>query len=89
MAAAETENKPAAEVLRGFMRAYVGRTRRKRSAAEARRQSRLIAHSADEAEVMNWIRDVGDPLPGRGDFMAKRPMNVPPVERDLFFGKHR
>ncbi len=58
MDAAETENKPAAEVLRNFMRAYVQRAKRRRFAAEARRQSQLLANSADEAEVMNWIRDV-------------------------------
>ena len=58
MAAAETENKPVAEVLRNFMRSYVQRAKRKRFAAEARRQSQLVAGSADEAEVMSWIRDV-------------------------------
>ena len=58
MAAAETENKPVAEVLRNFMRSYVQRAKRKRFAAEARRQSQLVASSADESEVMNWIRDV-------------------------------
>jgi hypothetical protein len=57
-AATETENKPVAEVLREFMRSYVQRARRRRFAAEARRQSRLVADSPDEAEVMNWIRDV-------------------------------
>ena len=58
VAAAELENKPVAEVLRELMRGYVQRARRRKFAAEARRQSRLVAHSADEAEVMNWIRDV-------------------------------
>jgi hypothetical protein len=58
MDAAETENKPAAEVLRNLMRAYVQRAKRRRFAAEARRQSQLVATSAEEAEVMNWIRDV-------------------------------
>jgi Protein of unknown function (DUF3018) len=58
MAATETENKPVAEVLREFMRSYVQRVRRRKFAAEARRQSQLVANSADEAEVMNWIRDV-------------------------------
>ena len=58
MDAAETENKPAAEVLRNLMRAYVQRAKRRRFAAEARRQSQLVANSSDEAEVMNWIRDV-------------------------------
>ena len=58
MAAAEIENKPVAEVLRHFMRSYVERARRRKLAAEARRQSQLVANSADESEVMNWIRDV-------------------------------
>ncbi|MGC2112338.1 MAG: antitoxin MazE-like protein [Candidatus Korobacteraceae bacterium] len=58
VAATESENKPVAEVLRELMRSYVQRARRRKFAAEARRQSRLVADSADEAEVMNWIRDV-------------------------------
>ena len=60
VAATETENKPVAEVLREFMRSYVLRARRRRFAAEARRQSRLVAGSADETEIMNWIRDACD-----------------------------
>jgi len=58
VAAAEMEDKPVAEVLREFMRSYVQRARRRRFIAEARKQARLVATSADEAEVMNWIRDV-------------------------------
>lgn len=58
MAATEADSKPVAEVLREFMRSYVKRARRKRFIAEARRQSQLVANSADESEVMNWIRDV-------------------------------
>ena len=58
VAATETENKPVAEVLRAFMRSYVQRARRRKFAAEARRQSQLVSNSADESEVMNWIRDV-------------------------------
>ncbi len=58
VAATEAENKPVAEVLRELMRSYVQRARRRKFAAEARRQSRLVANSADETEVMNWIRDV-------------------------------
>lgn len=58
LAAAAAENKPVAEVLRNFMRSYVQRAKRKRFVAEARRQSQLVANSADESEVMNWIRDV-------------------------------
>jgi hypothetical protein len=56
--AVEAEDRPAAEVLRGLMRSYVEEARRRRFAAEARRQSRLIAASGDEAEVMRWIQDV-------------------------------
>jgi hypothetical protein len=58
VAAAESENKPVAEVLRQLMHNYVQSAKRRKFAAEARRQSRLVANSADEAEVMNWIRDV-------------------------------
>ncbi len=57
-AAAESENKAVAEVLREFMRSYVRRAKRRKFAAEARRQSLVVANSTDEAEVMNWIRDV-------------------------------
>ncbi len=61
-AAAEAEDKPAAQVLRDFMRVYVVRGRERSIAAEAGRQSRLIAASAaaDEAEVLAWIEDVTD-----------------------------
>lgn len=63
--ATEAEDKPAAQVLRDFMRAYVDRQRERTFAAEARRQSRLLAERAadprsDEAEVMRWIEDVSD-----------------------------
>ena len=54
----EAEERPAAEVLRALMRSYVEEARRRRFAAEARRQSQLIAASRDEAEVMRWIQDV-------------------------------
>lgn len=57
-AAVEDEDLAAAEVLRGLMRRYVEEARRRRFAAEARRQSQLIATSEDEAEVMRWIQDV-------------------------------
>jgi predicted DNA-binding protein len=57
-AAVEAEERPAAEVLRGLMRDYVEEVRRQRLAAEARRQSRLVTSSRDEAEVMRWIQDV-------------------------------
>ena len=63
--ATEAEDKPAAQVLRDFMRAYVEQQRQRAFAAEARRQSRLLAEHAadpasDEAEVMRWIEDVSD-----------------------------
>jgi antitoxin component of RelBE/YafQ-DinJ toxin-antitoxin module len=57
-AAVEAEDLPAAEVLRSMMRDYVKEARKRRFDAEARRQSQLIASSADEAEVMRWIQDV-------------------------------
>lgn len=58
VAAVEAEKRPAAEVLRALMRGYVEQARKRRFAAEARRQSELIAASEDEAEVMRWIQDV-------------------------------
>lgn len=54
----EAEDRPAAEVLRNLMQNYVEEARRRRFAAEARRQSQMIAASKDEAEVMRWIQDV-------------------------------
>jgi hypothetical protein len=64
-AAVETENRPAAEVLRSMMRDYVEQARRRRFAAEARRQSQMVAASKDEAEVMRWIQDVSASESGR------------------------
>jgi len=58
MSAVEAEQKPAAEVMRRLMRRYLDEARKRRFAAEARRQSQLIAASEDEAEVMRWIQDV-------------------------------
>ena len=57
-AAVEAEDRPAAEVLRALMRRYVEDARQRHFAAEARRQSEIIAASEDEAEVMRWIQDV-------------------------------
>jgi hypothetical protein len=59
--AAAAADRPVAEVLRGLMRQYVEETRQRRFAAEARRQSQLIAASEEEAEVMRWIQDVSAP----------------------------
>jgi predicted DNA-binding protein len=56
--AARAEDRPAAEIIRTLMRRYVEEVRRRRFAAEARRQSRLVTASKDEAEVMRWIQDV-------------------------------
>jgi len=50
VAAAEAEDKPAASVLRDFMRAYVARRSRRAFAAEAQRQSRAIAARARDPE---------------------------------------
>ena len=60
--ATEAEDKPAAQVLRSFMRAYVDRRRQQDFAAEAKRQSRVLAERAtgEEAEIMRWIEDVAD-----------------------------
>jgi hypothetical protein len=60
IAATEREDKPVAEILRELMRSYVEKAKRRKFAAEARRQSQLIASSAEEAEVMKWIHDVSD-----------------------------
>jgi hypothetical protein len=56
--AVEADDRAASEVLRGLMRSYVDEARQRRFAAEARRQSQLIAGSEDETEVMRWIQDV-------------------------------
>jgi predicted DNA-binding protein len=62
IAASETADKPAAQILRDFMRAYVRRGERLAFAAEASRQSLAIAARArepgsDEAAVMREIAD--------------------------------
>jgi len=59
-AATEAEDRPAAQVLRDFMRAYVRRRARLAFEAEARHQSLSIAERArdpnsDEAAVMREI----------------------------------
>jgi hypothetical protein len=63
--ATAAEDKPAAQVLRDLMRAYVKQSERRAFEAEARRQSRAIAAAAsdpasDETAVMRWIEDVAD-----------------------------
>jgi hypothetical protein len=60
IAASEKRNKPVAELLRELMKAYVEHVRRRKFVADARRQSRLIGSSKDEAETLRWIEDVSD-----------------------------
>jgi hypothetical protein len=59
-AATAAEDRPAAQVLRNFMRVYVARRERRAFAAEARRQSLAAAAAAadpksDEAAVMREL----------------------------------
>jgi hypothetical protein len=59
-AATAADDRPAAQVLRSFMRLYVARRERRAFAAEARRQSLAAAAAAadpasDEAAVMREI----------------------------------
>ena len=59
-AAAEAENKPAAQVVREFMREFVKRRERREFEAEAHRQSLIINEAArdpnsDEAQVMREL----------------------------------
>ena len=59
-AATEAEDRPAAQVLREFMRQYVQRQKQSAFATEARRQSSAIAARAtdpesDEAAVMQGL----------------------------------
>jgi antitoxin component of RelBE/YafQ-DinJ toxin-antitoxin module len=64
-AATEAEDRPASEVLRTLMRDYVEGAKKRQFAAEARRQSKLIATSEDESEVMRWIQNVSAQDTGR------------------------
>jgi hypothetical protein len=59
-AAAEAEDKPAAQVVRDFMRAYVRQTERRAFEVEARQQSlaaakRSLDPASDEYDVMREI----------------------------------
>lgn len=58
--ATEAEDRPAAQVLRDFMRAYVERRNRKAFEAEARRQSREAAARArdPQSEEAQSLRDM-------------------------------
>jgi hypothetical protein len=63
--ATEAEDKPAAQVLREFMRLYVARRQRKVFEAEARRQSREAAERArnpksDEAASLRGLEALLD-----------------------------
>ncbi|MGA3210739.1 MAG: antitoxin MazE-like protein [Terriglobales bacterium] len=60
VAATEGEKRPVAEIIRELMRSYVEKTNRRKFAAEARRQSQLVADSPEESEVMHWIHHVSD-----------------------------
>lgn len=64
-AATQAEDKPAAQVLRDFMRAYVQRRERRLFETEARRQSKLLAEAAHdpsspEAEELRWLEAYAD-----------------------------
>lgn len=63
--ATEAEDRPAAQVLRDFMRAYVERRNRRAFEAEARRQSREAAARArdpqsDEAQSLREMESLLD-----------------------------
>jgi hypothetical protein len=68
-AATETEDKPAAQVLRDFMRAYVERQRRRDFAAEAHRQSVAIAARAADphSDEAAFMRELDANLAGLAD----------------------
>jgi hypothetical protein len=61
--AAKTENRPASEVLRDLMLAYVEDRERQRFEAEAHRESKLIAAAFDEKEVDLFFEETWN-LPG-------------------------
>lgn len=65
--ATEAEDKPAAQVIRDFMRSYVKMQERRAFAAQARRDSAIINQAAgdpesDEAQIMREIEaEMNDP----------------------------
>lgn len=66
-AAARAQHRPAAQVIRDFMRDYVQRQRQRDFLSEADRQSRAIAELAadpdsDEAQVLRELSDAFDAL---------------------------
>lgn len=71
--ATEADDKPAAQVLRDFMRAYVVRQRRRSFATEARRQSLAIAERArdpqsDEARSLRELESLLDDAHDENDW---------------------
>ncbi len=71
----EAEDKPAAQVLRDFMRAYVARRDRQDFLAEARRQSLAVAARArdpesDEAQSLAELEALFDEDPFRDEWTA-------------------
>jgi hypothetical protein len=68
-AATEAQDKPAAQVLRDFMRLYVARQRQQKFLAEAERQSLAIAARAndpnsDEAAILRELDSALNDLAG-------------------------
>jgi len=61
--AAKRENRPASEVLRDLMLAYVEDRERERFEAEAHRESKLIAAAFDKKEVDLFFEETWN-LPG-------------------------
>lgn len=73
--ATEAEDRPAAQVLRDFMRAYVIRRQRQDFLAEARRQSVAVAERArdpesDEARSLRELEALFDEDPFRDEWTA-------------------
>jgi hypothetical protein len=63
IAAAKGEQRPASEVLRELMLAYVEDRERKRFEAEARRESELVTASFDAKEVDLFFKETWN-MPG-------------------------
>lgn len=63
-AAAKADGLPAAELLRSMMRDYVEIAHRRQFAAEAHRQSQLLALSVEEAKISHWSEKFIHDLPG-------------------------
>lgn len=58
LALAEKESRPASEILRELMRQHIRESRYRQYCEEAERESKIVAESEDEAEVMRWIENV-------------------------------